>query len=116
LLDLPRTVNVDGIGFDRSSGDLLYSIDADASYGGDAFLASDVIRWNGSNHSLEFDGRRLPPGTNLDAFDDTDEGTQVFSFASLGPSGNWDSANLDALYVETTASADQLFADGFESP
>jgi hypothetical protein len=148
LLDLPRTVNVDGIGFDRSTGDLLYSIDADANYDGNAFLAADVIRWNGSNHSLVFDGRRLPPGINLDAFDDTDEGmifsvdvattlantsaptllvlnhdvigynesTQVITFAGLGPSGNWDSANLDALHVETTASADQLFADGFESP
>jgi hypothetical protein len=148
LSDLPRTINVDAIAFDRSDGELLYSIDADAEIDGIAYLASDVIRWDGTNHNLEFDGRRLPRGSNLNALDATSEGivfsvdvasnvenstapslvtenhsvigyntnTQVFTFASLGPSGDWDAANLDALHIETTASANQLFRDGFESP
>lgn len=146
--DLPRTVNVDAVGFDPANGDMLYSIDADASYAGDAFLAADVIRWDGSDHSLELNGQRLAPGVNVDALHATDSGfslsvdvatlvqasptlalllenqnvfdynrnTQEFDFAAVGPSGDWSTANLDALHVETAAEADRLFSDGFESP
>ena len=147
--DLPRHINVDGVGFDRSNGDLLYSIAADANYAGTGFLATDIVRFNGTTHGLAFNGMLLRDGVNVDGLDGTSEGflfstdvavpldnpagsptpfvrnrdvvafnssTGVFSFSLMfQPSGNWDGANLDALYGGTLAEADRIFADGFEA-
>ncbi len=70
MSDLPRNANVDAVAFDPDNGDLLYSLDADATVDGMPFRATDVIRWNGTTHGLVFDGtEHLMPGVNVDAID-----------------------------------------------
>lgn len=63
---IPDGVSVDGYAI-ASNGDQLLSFDTTVTLGGTTFQPFDVVRYNGSTYSLEFDGQAagVPDGTNV---------------------------------------------------
>lgn len=68
LGNLPNATDVDAL-HGLSNGDVLFSVDVPTVLGNTTYFPSDVIRWNGAQWSLEFNGRAngIPDGINLDA-------------------------------------------------
>ncbi len=65
---LPQATDIDAA-HGLADGDLLFSLDTSAELGGVLYRPNDVIRYNGSVWSKEFDGgsEGIPNGVNIDA-------------------------------------------------
>jgi hypothetical protein len=64
-----KTVNINAFTLDPDNGDLIFSIASDAVITGLDFLAADLIRFDGSSFSLEYDSlsENLSRNQNIDA-------------------------------------------------
>lgn len=78
---LPPGVAVDAY-HDLGSGEVLFSTDATATLGTVTAAPEDVVRFDGSSYSLEFDGSAegVPAGANVDAVTRDGSGDLVLSF------------------------------------
>jgi len=98
---LPESADVDAV-HALASGEILFSLETSIVLGDTLYRPSDVIRFNGSTWSMEFDGRTagIPDGVNVDAIAMSDE-TLLLSL------------NVDALLGSTAYSdADVIAFDG----
>lgn len=125
---LPDSADVDAV-HGLADGDVLFSIETSIVLGGALYRPSDVIRFDGTSWSKEFDGRGegIPAGVNVDAIAmsggvlllsldiDTELGSTVYSdadviafdgadfstFLDATDSGIAISADVDALHVDS---------------
>jgi hypothetical protein len=125
---LPDSADVDAV-HGLPSGDVLFSLDTFIVLGGALYRPSDVIRFNGSSWSKEFDGfsAGIPAGVNVDAIAmsggdlllsldiDAELGSTVYSdadvitydgavfsiFLDATGAGIAKSADVDALHIDS---------------
>jgi hypothetical protein len=81
---VPAGANVDAVSV--LEGDLLLSFDSPVTIGGDTFHEADLVRFDGSQFTLFFDGAAagVPEGLNLDAAHSLTEGRIAVSFDGSG--------------------------------
>jgi hypothetical protein len=135
-----KHININAFSLDPVNGDLIFSIDSAAVITGDSYLASDLIRYDGTVFSLEYGPivvTNIAKYRNIDALSYTDNGKYLVSFANDGvlndiheydlASTIWSIAytpttlgddynpiNISSLMITTQAVAELIFSDGFE--
>jgi hypothetical protein len=111
---LPAASDVTGYSI-APGGDILFALDVSASLpGGVDVTPRDVVRWNGSTYSVEFDGsdNDVPGGAQIDAIGWV-EGDLLLSFNGTVALGNVTADDEDLLQLASTQPADWvLFFDG----
>ncbi len=135
-----KHININAFSLDPANGDLIFSIDSASMIAGNAYLASDLIRYDGTAFSLEYGPivvTNITKYRNIDAFSYTDNGKYLVSFATDGvlndiyeydiASTIWSIAytpttlgdsynplNINSLMIFTQPVPELLFSDGFE--
>ncbi len=139
LLSVPD-ININAFSLDPANGELIFSIDSAATIAGNSYLASDLIRYDGTTFSLEYGpivATNIAKYRNIDAFSYTDNGKYLVSFADDGVNNDiyeydiastaWSIAytpatlgdsynplNISSLMVTTQSVSELIFSDGFE--
>ncbi len=135
-----KHININAFSLDPVNGDLIFSIDSASMIAGNAYLASDLIRYDGTAFSLEYGSinvTNIAKYRNIDAFSYADNGKYLVSFATDGvlndiyeydiASTIWSIAytpttlgdsynplNINSLMIFTQPVPELLFSDGFE--
>ncbi len=135
-----KDININAFSLDPVNEDLIFSIDSAAVIAGSSYLASDLIRYDGTTFSLEFGPivvTNIAKYRNIDALSYTDNGKYLVSFANDGvlndiyeydiASTVWSIAytpttlgddynplNISSLMITTQAVSELIFSDGFE--
>lgn len=134
-----KDININAFTLDPVNGDLVFSLDSDTRINGSLYLASDLIRYDGTNFTLLYNSlsHTLTRYRNIDALDYTDNGKYLVSFANDTvvndvyvfdiATGLWSIAfipemfgddynqvNISSLNVTTQAVPELIFSDGFE--
>ncbi len=133
-------ININAFSLDPANGDLIFSIDSAAVIAGSSYLTSDLIRYDGTEFSLEYDSTseaNIARYRNIDALNYADNGKYLVSFATDGvlndiyeydiASTIWSIAytpttlgdsynplNINSLMIFTQPVPELLFSDGFE--
>jgi hypothetical protein len=100
---LPAAADLIGYSI-ATNGDVLFSLDIAASLpGGIDTTPRDVVRWNGSTYSIEFDGadHSIPAGAQVDAIGVV-AGDLLLSFDVTVALGNVTAADEDLVRLEST--------------
>ena len=133
-----KDVNINAFTLDPNNGDLIFSIDSDGKIGGASFYAADLIRFDGTNFSLEYDSLdAFTRYKNIDALSFLPNNRYLVSFANEGvfhevfeynlTTGVWSTAytpiffgdgtyqmNMSSLMGYIKPLADLIFNDSFE--
>ncbi|HHL30936.1 MAG TPA: hypothetical protein ENJ41_00020 [Oceanospirillales bacterium] len=131
-----KTVNINAFTLDPDNGDLIFSIASDAVITGSIFLAADLIRFDGSNFSLEYNSLSdnlsrsqnidaltlLPNNRYLASFDKEGTAHEIFEYDRLA--GIWGVAYTPLLFSNAQNNVnlnslmafenDVIFKNGFE--
>jgi hypothetical protein len=117
LGDLPVSVEVDAY-HSLGGGAVLFSLDTAATLGGVPARAEDVVRFDGADYSIEFDGSAegIPPGTNVDAVSRAANGDLILSFDTTVALGGATFADEDLVRFDGVGFAVALDASevGFD--
>ncbi|MCB2154529.1 proprotein convertase P-domain-containing protein [bacterium] len=117
--DLPLGADIDAIAF-LATGEIAFSLDADAWLAGIPYADEDVILWSGSTYSMFWDGSAngLPRGADLDALYVMSESPLKFYFSTDStvrlslPSGDEDVADEDVVKFEAGSGFVEVSFDG----
>ncbi len=133
-------ININAFTLDPNNGDLIFSIDSAAMIAGSPYLASDLIRYDGTVFSLEYGPivvTNIAKYRNIDALSYTDNGKYLVSFANDGVlndiyeydiastiwtiaytpttiGDDYNPVNISSLMITTQAVSDLIFSNGFE--
>ena len=132
-------ININAFTFDPSNDELIFSIDSSATIAGSSYLSSDLIRFDGTNFSLEYgpfadvfllhnniDGLSMIEGDRFlvsfannskrnDIYElNTTTQTWSLAFTPFNDSNAFNHINVSSLMVHTQAVPDLIFSDGFE--
>ncbi len=135
-----KDVSINAFSLDPVNEDLIFSIDSAAVIAGSSYLASDLIRYDGTTFSLEYGpivATNIARYRNIDALSYTDNGKYLVSFATDGVNNDiyeydiastvWSIAytpttlgdsynplNISSLMITTQAVSELIFSNGFE--
>jgi hypothetical protein len=105
--DFDRRININAVTIDPANPDhLLISLANSATIGSEPYFSADVIRYNGSDFLLHFDGTPLA-GRNINALDAHQSGTVQYLGVSFEAGGNLAGisySSSDILALAVTAS------------